>query len=661
MKSLHDFVATNSFSRTRKKICIATYEIEKIHKNGGIATAYMHLAETLVRHGHEVSILVTSALTKSEEEKQHFREVFKEMGIELLFPKILPIDIKSLLDVYCSFQSFLTFETLREYNFDIIHIPDSSGDGYFCLQAKRSGLFFTNTTFIIGAHGSSEWVREANLRKDFGLYEFILDNLERKSIELADIVVSPSQYYIGWMQEHNFKIPEKTFFHLNCPHMEYAGHNLNRIETDQIKEIVFFGRQEKRKGFDVFCESLLQMKKLPGRLKVTILGKPTQTCSFDTYSRQLRHRGISVQRIENFNSAQAIDYISRPGCLVVIPSRTETMCYTVMECLLASVPFLAAKTGAIPELVQPRYHATNLFELNARALAESLDRAVTEGLPVPEPSFKTDSIMEDWAALHDQIPSAAHMQEGTYPIPVLSMTGSHAELEIPGEEKKIAAETLFDSELMCHIKEAGYDKLLIACNTRIARRVREKFEARKQPGKSVVFCCPFISNGAYKDTGKEREAIEALCADLPELLADTAAPMPLAMEVDTDLFLQFASLHGAQILSSYWFMKIFTIWCNTLPDLHIYTSPLPLGWSTSQPPAESAVSELKLWEQLFRKKVGIHPAFISFRQFYEQQQKTRRNLTREERLRAKFIRSPKQFCADSKSIWLRLLSKFLKK
>lgn len=660
MKSLHDFVATNSFSRTRKKICIATYEIEKIHKNGGIATAYMHLAETLVRQGHEVSILVTSALTKSEEDKQHFREIFKDMGIELLFPKSLPIDIKPLLDTYCSYQSFLTFETLREYHFDIIHIPDSSGDAYFCLQAKHSGLFFTNTTFIIGAHGSSKWVREANLRKDFGIYELILDNLERKSIELADIVVSPSQYYIGWMQQHNFKLPEKTFFHLNCPHMDYAGHCLSRIEADNIREIIFFGRQEKRKGFDIFCESILQMKKLPCRIKVTILGKPTQTCSFDTYSRQLRNKGISVHRIQDFNSAQAIDYISRPGCLVVIPSRTETMCYTVMECLLASVPFLAAKTGAIPELVQSRYHDTNLFELNARALAETLDRAVTEGLPVPEPSFKTESIMKDWAALHDQIPPA-HMQEGTYPLPVLSMTGSHAELEIPGDEKKIAAETLFDSALVRHIKEAGYDKLLIACNTRIAHRVRKKFEARKQPGNSVVFCCPFISNGAYKDTGKEREAIEALCADLPELLADTAAPMPLAMEIDTELFLEFVSLYGDKIASSYWFMKIFTTWCNTLPDLHIYTSPIPLGWSHSQPPLETFITESKLWEQLFQKKFGVHPAFVVFRQSQQKEKKTSRNLTREERLRAKFIRSPKQFCADSKNIWLRLLSKFLKK
>lgn len=660
MKSLHDFISTDSFSRMRKKICIATYEIEKIHKNGGIATAYMHLAETLVRHGHDVSILVTSALTLSEEDKQHFREIFKEMGIKLLFPKNLPIDINALLGVYCSYQSFLTFETLREQNFDIIHIPDSSGEAYFCLQAKRSGLFFTNTTFIIGAHGSSEWVREANLRKDFGLYEFILDNLERKSIELADIVISPSQYYIRWMQEHNFKLPEKTFFHLNCPHMDYAGHRLDKIKASQIKEIIFFGRQEKRKGFDIFCESLLLMKKFPGHLKVTILGKPTETCNFAIYSKQLRDKGISIQQIQDFNSAQAIEYISRPGCLIVIPSRTETMCYTVMECLLTSVPFLAAKTGAIPELVQSRYHGTNLFELNARALAESLDRAISEGLPVPEPAFNTAEILEDWALLHDQIPPT-HMQEGNYPLPVLSMIGNHSELEIPGKEERITAETLFDPELLQQIKKAGHEKLLIASNTRIARRVREKFETRMQPGNTVIFCCPFISNGAYKDTGKQREAIDVLCADIPELLAETSAPIPLAMEVDTELFLTFVSLYGEKIVSSYWFMKIFTIWCSTLPDLHVCTSPLPLGWSAYQISVEAEVSELKLWEQLFQKRFGIHPAFVAFREPQQKMKKTSKGLTREERLRAKFIRSPKQFCADSKSIWLRLLSKFLKK
>ena len=35
--------------------------------------------------------------------------------------------------------------------------------------------------------------------------------MERTSVSAADIVVSPSQYLLGWMQQNGWELPEQTY------------------------------------------------------------------------------------------------------------------------------------------------------------------------------------------------------------------------------------------------------------------------------------------------------------------------------------------------------------------------------------------------------------------------------------------------------------------
>lgn len=61
------------------------------------------------------------------------------------------------------------------------------------------------------------------------------------------------------MQEEEWKIPNNTFVHQNplkLPNMEVLNIKLAGMRTSTIKELVFFGRLETRKGVALFCDAV---------------------------------------------------------------------------------------------------------------------------------------------------------------------------------------------------------------------------------------------------------------------------------------------------------------------------------------------------------------------------------------------------------------------
>ena len=72
--------------------------------------------------------------------------------------------------------------------------------GPWLLHGRRLGLAFADSMIVIGAHSPTAWVHEAN-GWPIGYPSMLVDDfLERRSVELADVLVSPSAYMLGWMQ-----------------------------------------------------------------------------------------------------------------------------------------------------------------------------------------------------------------------------------------------------------------------------------------------------------------------------------------------------------------------------------------------------------------------------------------------------------------------------
>src|SRR5262249_22462929 len=145
--------------------------------------------------------------------------------------------------------------------------------------AKRQGLAFDDITFMVSTHGPTLWVKEGSQDYLRNLGELEIDFMERTSVSAADIVVSPSQYLLGWMQHNGWELPKQTFV---SPYVLPAALRSEnpppRHQNNKINEIVFFGRLELRKGLKLFCDALDQLcaEPIEHNFEVTFLGKETQ-------------------------------------------------------------------------------------------------------------------------------------------------------------------------------------------------------------------------------------------------------------------------------------------------------------------------------------------------------------------------------------------------
>jgi glycosyltransferase involved in cell wall biosynthesis len=96
--------------------------------------------------------------------------------------------------------------------FDVIHFADWQGVGYYSLLHKKSGLGLKNSLLMVMTHGPLLWARKANEEKIESVEDLESHFLEMKSVELADVVVSPSEYLLDWMEgEAGWTLAENAF------------------------------------------------------------------------------------------------------------------------------------------------------------------------------------------------------------------------------------------------------------------------------------------------------------------------------------------------------------------------------------------------------------------------------------------------------------------
>jgi glycosyltransferase involved in cell wall biosynthesis len=161
--------------------------------------------------------------------------------------------------------------------------------------------------------------------------------LERASLELADVVVSPSVYLVEWMREQGWKLPAQT---LVIPHLSRSGAMSEppparaSAGSDRVERIAFFGRLEDRKGIQPFLGALnLLEPELLQRFDVEFIGRPTPLWPLERVQEVLSDRTRSTLRGLSFETRldqhEAIARLSRPGTLAVMPSFAEAFGNTV--------------------------------------------------------------------------------------------------------------------------------------------------------------------------------------------------------------------------------------------------------------------------------------------------------------------------------------------
>jgi glycosyltransferase involved in cell wall biosynthesis len=391
---------------TPRRITVVATEVLGRPGTGGAGTADSLLAIALARHGHEVQLLVGSgrAVGPIGEEWQ---PEYDAAGVELRMlepiPGIRPSYLAPTLEVY---------HALRERPPDVVIADDWRALAFSALQARRLGLSLQDTAFVAHCHGPSRVLAEFARKVPDRLARFGQEVAERASIGLADAVVSPSEWLLDWMRAHGWPVPDSARVIQYVRESAALQQEPTRAgPAENVRRIAFFGQLREGKGIRIFLEALGALE--PGSLdgvEVLFLGVDTKRWPAEHIASLVPASAAAVHLHTTLDRNGALQELRTPGTLAVMPSLLDNAPNTVSECIELAVPFLAARTGGIPELVAEEDRGRVLFDPTASDLAAALQRVLgKESFAAAHPARAARESLEAWLELVASVTPASRL------------------------------------------------------------------------------------------------------------------------------------------------------------------------------------------------------------------------------------------------------------
>jgi O-antigen biosynthesis protein len=391
---------------TSRRITVVASELLGRAGTGGAGTADSLLAVALARGGHDVELLVASGReigTLSPDWTRRYGDA--GVAVRVLEPTA------AIRPAYLA-APFEVLTALRETSPDIVVVDDWRGLGYPALRARQAGRALTGTAFVVYCHGAGRVLTAFAEKVPDTIERFGEQIAEQNAVHLADAVVSPSEWLLGWMREHDWPLPDSARVIQYLRESVALGTPAVRATADGgIRRLAFFGQLREGKGIRIFLEALQQLDgELPDGLEVDFLGSASKRWPAGRILDELPGRLRPSARVETaLEREQALDELRRPGALAVMPSLLDNSPNTVAECVECGIPFIASATGGIPELVAEADRERVLFEPTAGGLARALQRALASSSFAPaRPSQDAPQALDAWLELVDSLrPSAA--------------------------------------------------------------------------------------------------------------------------------------------------------------------------------------------------------------------------------------------------------------
>jgi glycosyltransferase involved in cell wall biosynthesis len=398
---------TGSPRRGPLRVCLVCMQFAGPTHCGGVGTAFFSLAEALAERGHDVHVV----LARDDIDRgasADWRRRLRAKGIDFVhLPRThhrgSQFDGRTEPSLNC-------YRWLKGRAFDVIHFHEWLGLGYHTILAKRQGGAFQSTVLCVGTHGPELWAREGNGVLWSAAGQLETQAMERETVRLADVVVSPSRYMLEWLERRGWSLPRRTYVHPNVLWSKAVSKAPAVGATRLVSELVFFGRLEPRKGLYRFCDAVERLaRNRRGALSVTFLGRNRWLEESGRWADDLIRRRSAAwpcpaSILTDRNHEEALDYLKGPGRLAVVASRRENSPYTVLECLGAGIPLVSADVGGVRELIHPEDRARVLFA--EEELAQKLERVLADGASPARPAADLGWVRDTWIRWHEQQPAA---------------------------------------------------------------------------------------------------------------------------------------------------------------------------------------------------------------------------------------------------------------
>lgn len=246
-----------------------------------------------------------------------------------------------------------------------IECADYLGYAHSVFQAKMAAILPSRVRTVCYCHGNHIYLEVNNSRFFF---EPAIHQREKACIETADITIFPSRFLealytrVGIRPRRIERLPYPYSFARNVPAVADYG---------EIRNIIFFGKRTRGKGYFLFAEALkllVDTKAMEGIEKIYIAGVGDASADFDERL---------LPKIENviYPSSRTVDIMAqaRNDTLAVVPYLGDNFPYSVHELIDSGVVTVFARAGGVPEV----YHGCDpedvfTFEPTPVALAEKI-------------------------------------------------------------------------------------------------------------------------------------------------------------------------------------------------------------------------------------------------------------------------------------------------
>lgn len=389
--ALDPLLARSDLTPRPARVLIASYEVAGPTGNGGIGTAYHSLAHTLAATGHDVTLLFTGWAGPEHAGEAHWRERFADHGIDFRFLGV-PWDVPARSPHHAIRRAYELHRWLAaahdERPFDVVHVPETLGHGAFAMTAKALGRAYQDVEFVVGTHSSTRWVTESNRDAFEDLDLLVTEQLERISVERADVVMSPTAYLLDYMRDRGWNLPARTFVQpLARPRAVRAlASEAAAPSPTAPTELIFFGRLETRKGLEAFCDAvdvLVAAGDCPFT-RIAFVGRPEQVLGEAAEAfieRRARAWRLPFEIHGALGHAEAVAHLRSRPAVVAIPSLVDNSPNTVIEVLALGVPFVASRSGGTAELIAPTDLAKSTFD--GWASVSTLEPAAADAIQEP--------------------------------------------------------------------------------------------------------------------------------------------------------------------------------------------------------------------------------------------------------------------------------------
>jgi glycosyltransferase involved in cell wall biosynthesis len=384
-----------------RRIAIVTTQLLGFDAAGGVGAATTSLAIALARSGHDVDVLYVKDRLPHPLDPEWARR-YGDVSARVRHVPQSGVAVEP-----ASFRRLCAVElALRNDPPDVVIAHEYGAPAYIPQRLRQLGLAFQQTLFVTYCHGTGPWVKEVTGNALISPEMLAHARLEQAAVELADVVVSPSAYLLGWMQERGWRVPEARVIPLITRGTAMGRSPSRDGDVDgagRVERLAYFGRLEERKGIGPFVAALNTLPpELLGGIHLEFLGGRSKHWDPARVTAQMSERTMRAFQQVSFETElgrdEALARLHRRGTLAVMPSLAENSPNVVYECLEARIPFLASAGGGIGELVAAEDRERVLFEPTVEGISAALRRALADGeaLRSVRPAFDSAEVLSAW-------------------------------------------------------------------------------------------------------------------------------------------------------------------------------------------------------------------------------------------------------------------------